>query len=202
MTLPDFTIEHLKQLPLRAIVAFAARCARRVEDLAQLPQGHAARERRHTAVAEALRLAEAVARGDACKSAESIVQAIDASRQAAGATPRCESAAVAAAQAAHAAASALSVIERSVEDQEMPQSARNVEARRFLASLESTTAELAATSAFTAAAEAFDAVGLENNDFVAASLNDFDHLRRLNLGRFPEPGEPIDPSPSGPLGPI
>ena len=40
MKLPDFTVEHLKALPLRAIVAFAARCARRVEPLAQLPEGH------------------------------------------------------------------------------------------------------------------------------------------------------------------
>ena len=33
MELPDFTVEHLKKLPLRAIVAFAAHCARRVEHL-------------------------------------------------------------------------------------------------------------------------------------------------------------------------
>ena len=31
MKLPEFTVEHLEKLPLRAIVAFAARCARRVE---------------------------------------------------------------------------------------------------------------------------------------------------------------------------
>jgi hypothetical protein len=36
MKLANFTVEHLKALPLRAIVAFAARCARRVEPLAQL----------------------------------------------------------------------------------------------------------------------------------------------------------------------
>ena len=40
MKLAHFTVEHLKALPLRAIVAFAARCARRVEPLAQLPQGN------------------------------------------------------------------------------------------------------------------------------------------------------------------
>ena len=33
MQVPDFTVEHLKELPLRAIVAFAGRCARRVEYL-------------------------------------------------------------------------------------------------------------------------------------------------------------------------
>ena len=31
MKLANFTVEQLKVLPLRAIVAFAARCARRVE---------------------------------------------------------------------------------------------------------------------------------------------------------------------------
>ena len=46
MVLPGFTVEHLKVLPLRAIVAFATRCARRVEPLAQLPEGHPQREGR------------------------------------------------------------------------------------------------------------------------------------------------------------
>ncbi|HEY2155076.1 MAG TPA: hypothetical protein VGH33_05570, partial [Isosphaeraceae bacterium] len=32
-----FTVDGLKKLPIRAIVALAARCARRVEPLAQLP---------------------------------------------------------------------------------------------------------------------------------------------------------------------
>ena len=63
MELPDFTVEHLKALPLRAIVAFAARCARRVEPLAQLPEGHPQREDRRGAVEAALDMAEAFARG-------------------------------------------------------------------------------------------------------------------------------------------
>ena len=41
MRLANFTLDQLKVLPLRAIVAFAARCARRVEPLAQLPEGDA-----------------------------------------------------------------------------------------------------------------------------------------------------------------
>ena len=40
MRLANFTLDQLKVLPLRAFVAFAARCARRVEPLAQLPQGN------------------------------------------------------------------------------------------------------------------------------------------------------------------
>ena len=54
MQVPEFTVEHLKKLPLRAIVAFAARCARRVEQLAQLPEGHPQRESRRAAVEAAL----------------------------------------------------------------------------------------------------------------------------------------------------
>jgi hypothetical protein len=202
MKFPDFSIEDLKQLPLRAMVAFAVRCARRVEPLAQLPESDGRSEPRRVAIAEALRLAEAAARGDACPSAEAVVQAIDASCQAADVAPHCASAAEAAAQAAHAAASLLTVMERAVEDQELPQSARNVAAQKFLGSLESTTADLTAMSAYTAAAEAYYAVGLANDDFMAASLNDYDTLTRLKLGRYPEPGEPIDPSPGGPLGAI
>jgi hypothetical protein len=36
MQLPDFTVEYLKKVPLRANVAFAARCARRGVHTAQL----------------------------------------------------------------------------------------------------------------------------------------------------------------------
>jgi hypothetical protein len=200
MELPNFSIEDLKRLPLRAIIAFAARCARRVEHLAQLPEGHPGKEERRVAIDAALRLAEDVARGEASHAADSVVQAIDVSCRAASVAPNCASAAAAAARAAHAAASVLSVIDRVVEDQDMPQSARTAEAREFLGSLGRSTVDLAALSAYTAAVDAFDAVGLANEGFVAASLNDYDHLRRLNLGQYPQPGEPIDASPSGPLG--
>jgi uncharacterized protein (UPF0147 family) len=202
MQLANFAIEDLKQLPLRAMVAFAARCARRVEHLAQLPEGHPGKEERRVAVDAALRLAEDVARGEACSAAESVVQAIDVSRRAACVAPSCESAVAAAAEAAHAAASVLSVLDRAVEDQDMPQSARTAEAHEFLGSLERSTVDLTALSAYTAAVDAFDAVGINNEGFVGPALNDFDKLLRLQLGRYPQPGDPIDASPAGPLGPI
>jgi hypothetical protein len=50
------------------------------------------------------------------------------------------------------------------------------------------------------AADAFVAVGYRNEEFVGAALNDFQTLVRLGLGRYPEPGAPVDPSPGGPLG--
>ena len=110
MELPDFTVEHLKKLPLRAIVAFAARCARRVEHLAQLPEGHPERESRRGAVEAALRMAEGFARGSTAPPDESVVEAVDASRGVAGGPLGSENAAAAVAEAAHAAASAWHVM--------------------------------------------------------------------------------------------
>jgi hypothetical protein len=202
MELPDFTVEHLKKLPLRAIVAFAARCARRVEPLAQLPEGHPGREGRRAAVDAALRLAEGFSMGEACPSAESVVQAVDVSRGAAGVARSCESAAAAAAEAAHAAASAWHVMGSREAEKDEPPEERTAEARKFLGALAHVTVDLAALNAFTAAVEAYDAVGLHNEDYVAAALNDYDELLRLKLGCYPEPGDPIDPSPGGPLGPL
>src|SRR5205823_7648342 len=93
------------ELPLRASVAFAARCARRIEPFAQLPQGNPQRESRREAIEAALRMAESFARGTDAPPDESVVAAVDAIRDVGG-----ELAAVAAAsaiaQAAHAAASA------------------------------------------------------------------------------------------------
>src|SRR4051812_12483563 len=86
MKLAHFTVEQLKALPLRAIVAFAARCARRVHPLAQLPEGNPRREGRREAVEAALRMAEAFARGEEVPPDESVVAAIDASRDAGGAS--------------------------------------------------------------------------------------------------------------------
>ena len=49
MELPNFSVEHLKKLPLWAMVAFAARTCRRVEHLAQLPEGQPGKEERRIA---------------------------------------------------------------------------------------------------------------------------------------------------------
>jgi hypothetical protein len=54
---------------------------------------------------------------------------------------------------------------------------------------------------FTAAADAFVSVGYRNEDFVDSALKDCFTLVRLELGRHPELGAPVDPSPGRPLGP-
>ena len=199
MELPDFTVEHLKKLPLRAIVAFAARCARRVEPLAQLPEGDPQRESRREAIEAALRLADSFARGTAEPPDESVVAAIDASRDA-GAEPAA-AAASAIAQAARAAASAWRAGSRVAREGGAP-GKRATEAERALGTVTRITADLAAVNAFAAVGEAFVSAGYRDEDFVDAALSDYDKLVRLRLGRYPELGNPVDPSAVGPLGPL
>jgi hypothetical protein len=201
MELPDFTVEHIKSLPLRAIVAFAARCARQVEPLAQLPEGHPQRESRREAVEAALGMAEAFAKGADGSPDESVVATLDVSRVVADGPAGSEDAA-AAAEAAHAAASVWHLTGSRESDKREPREMKTAEARKYLGALTHVTADLAALNAFTAAADAFVAVGYHNEGFVGAALNDYNTLVRLKLGRYPEPGDPIDPSPGGPLGPL
>jgi hypothetical protein len=200
MKLANFTIEQLKALPLRAMVAFAARCARRVEPLAQLPEGNPQRKSRRQVVEAALRMAESFASGMDAPPDESAVAAIDASRDAGGELA-CSSAAFAIAQAAHAAASAWHAGSVAAE-QGRGTGNKTVEAVRSLGALSHVTADLAAMNAYAAAAEAFVSVGYRNERFVDSALKDYHTLVGLELGRYPELGAPVDPSPGGPLGPL
>jgi hypothetical protein len=200
MRLANFSIDQLKELPLRAMVAFAARCARRVEPLAQLPEGSPQAESRRQAVDAAIRMAEVFARGTDTPPDESVLAAINASRDAGG-ERACAAALDAAAQAAHAAASVWHIAS------DVPGEGANagkLSARTGMSLGASThvTADIAALNAYTAAAEAFLSVGYHNEYFVSAALGDYDKLVRLKLGHYPEPGAPIDPSPGGPLGPL
>src|SRR4051794_39289593 len=65
------TAEELKRLPLRAIVAYAARCARRVQPLYRLLGGVDDREVLEAAVSRAIGIAEVFANGN-------LVSAVDA----------------------------------------------------------------------------------------------------------------------------
>ena len=80
MIVTNYTPEDLKKLPLRAIVALSARCARRVEQQARLPDDHPEQERCRTAVATAIGLAEDFAKGLPCSSLESAVREVEACR--------------------------------------------------------------------------------------------------------------------------
>ena len=70
-----------------------------------------------------------------------------------------------------------------------------------LSRLPDVTAELAALSAFTSAVDAADAVGYSDS-FVKGVASDYRTLLGLRLGKYPEAGGPIEPSPEGPLGPL
>lgn len=192
MKLANFKIDQLKVLPLRAIVAFAARCARRVEHLAQLPDGDPRRDSRREAVAYALSMAEGFAGGSDAPLDESFIAKADAIMDAGGAA---DSAAVSAvAQTAHAAASAWHA--------SFGAAGETPGARRSPGAFAHVTADIAAMSAFTAAADAFLSVGHHNEEFVYAALADYHKLVGLKLGSYPEVGTPVDPSPGGPLGPL
>ena len=68
-----------------------------------------------------------------------------------------------------------------------------------LLNLADVTADLTPRTAFTAAFEAVAAIG-HSDSFITAAIDDYEKLRRLELGKYPEAGEPVDPSSKGPLG--
>ena len=166
-----------------------------------MPEGHPERESRRAAIDAAIRLAEEVSRGSACTSVEPAVQAVDASRAVAGGGLGCECAAAAVAAAAHAAATALLTLNPGESDRGANRWTNTAEARSFLGRLAKDTADLAALDAFTAAVEAADAVG-RDDAFIRGAVRDYERLLDLHLGSYPQAGEPIDPSPDGPLGPL
>ncbi len=197
----QYTAEDLKKLPLRAIVAFAAQCARRVESIAQFPADHRQREARRVAIDDAIRLAEAIARGSACASIEPVVRALEASRAISGAGVGCECAAAAAVAAARTAATVRLMINPGEGDPDADRWTNTPEALSYLSRLEKDTADIVALDAFMAAVEAADAVAFDDA-FVRGAIRDYETLLGLRLGIFPEAGRPIDPSPAGPLGPL
>jgi hypothetical protein len=197
----QYTTEDLKKLPLRGIVAFAARCARRVEPLSQLPADHPQREPRRLAIANAIRLAEEISKGSASVSVEPVVQAIDATQVISGDGIACQCAAAAVAAAARTASTVWLVLNRGESDRDADRWTKTPEARSYLSRLANVTADIVAMDAFTAAVEAADAAA-HNDAFMRGAIQDYERLLGLDLGHYPEAGRPIDSSPDGPLGPL
>jgi hypothetical protein len=198
MIVTNYTPEDLKKLPLRAIVALSARCARRVEHLALLPDDDPETERCRAAVANAIRLAEDFAKGLPCSSPESAVREIESWRTAANANFLRDSATGAIVMAAHAAAASVRALDLRGETE----GSRSVGAAKPdpLPHLADVTADMAAREAFLAALEAVAADG-HSDAFINAAVDDYQKLLRLDLGSYPHAGKPIDPSSRGPLGP-
>jgi hypothetical protein len=199
MIVTNYTPEDLKKLPLRAIVALAARCARRVERLALLPDGHPQQERCRKAAATAVRLAEGYASGSPCSSAESAVVEIEECRAIANCDFIRDSALATFSLAARAAVNALRACDLCAESANSHAGgSRGPDAIGHLADVN---ADLAARDTFTAAFEAV-AADRHTDGFIKAAIADYERMLRLDLGRYPEPGSPIDPSAKGPLGPL
>jgi hypothetical protein len=183
--------EQLSKLPRRAIVAFAARCARRVQPLADnLPEEHRA------AIDQGIAAAEAFARGDdnAEASADVAEVASGATAAAAGAT----GGPVRAAAAARAAEAAAMTIDATIWATMTAEA--NARATRTMGR------KMGLPSGWAAAA-AFDAAEATGDDSAstaiwAATRGDIERLLALGLGDPGTPGSPIDPSESGPLGPL
>ena len=197
MIVPNISTEDLKKLPLRAIVALAARCARRVEYLSLLPDGHPDRDRCRTAIDGAIRLAEDFARGSPCPAVPirdpgcrglsgdraGRVRARDGGRRGRVDGPRGRGGDGRPRPARRAGGS-------------QPDGHATAEPFPQLANV---AADLAARDAFTAAVDAAVAAGF-GDEFIKGAMQDYQTLLKLGLGSYPEAGQPIDPSPAGPLG--
>jgi hypothetical protein len=197
MIVPNYKPEDLKKLPLRAIVALAARCARRVESLSLLPDGHEARARCRTAIDGAIRLAEDFARGSPCRDVPTVIREVEACRAIAEGEYVRETAVAAVVWTSHAAAAAMEGL--SLRDEPAEVSVLGTRQPNPFTPLANVAADLAARDAFTAAVDAAVVAGFAD-EFIKGAMQDYQTLLKLGLGRYPEAGEPIDSSPAGPLG--
>ncbi len=197
MIVPNLSTEDLKKLPLRAIVALAARCARRVESLSLLPDGHADMDRCRAAIDGAIRLAEDFAKGSPCRAVPSVIREVEACRAIAQGEHTRETAVAAVVWTAHAAAAAMEGLGLQPEPAEV--SVTGTRQPNPFPHLADVAADLAARDAFTAAVDAAGAAG-HADKFTNGAVQDYQALLKLELGCYPEAGQPIDPSPAGPLG--
>lgn len=177
------TEDDLKKLPLLAIVAYAVRCARRVQPVLDTLPSFAIHG---AAVEQAISLTERFCVG---KDLNAAPDAVERAADAAGRTASVAqsfaggSAVALAAGAAQAAAQATAAVEDSWAD--------------------SNSADRVARAATYAAGRAGRAVATDRYAAVSAATRaDYDRLLSLNLGIYPELGLPIDPTENGPLGPL
>ena len=102
-------------------------------------------------------------------------------------------------QAAHSAATGLHT--RDIADEPGDWRFSGPPDRGILPHLADVTADMTALEALTAAVEASDAANYADG-FMNGAIADFEKLKSLDLGHYPDLGRAIDPSPKGPLGPL
>lgn len=175
------TEDDLKKLPLLAIVAYAVRCARRAQPILDTIPNFATHG---AAVERTISLAERFCVGtDLNDAPDAAERAADAAGRAAAIAHSFAggSAAALAAGAAQAAVQAAAAVE---DFWVQPDSADRV-----------------VRAAAYAAGRAGRAVAAERCAALnAAARADYGRLLSLNLGAYPDPGQPIDPMETGPLG--
>ena len=196
-----YTADDLKKLPLRAIVAFAARCARRVEHLALPPDGHPEEERWPRRSRRRSQVAEDFARGLPCPTAESAVLAVEAGQEAAQGDLSRENAYAAVVRTAHATATAIHAIAVREEPPEKPLVSGSPTISPACRTWRTSRPTWPRWGPITAAMDAAEAVA-STDEFTLWAALDYRKLLELKLGEYPEAGQPIDPSPEGPLGPL
>jgi len=168
--------EQLAQLPHHAVVAFAARCARRVQ-----PLTHALPQQGRDAIDRAIASAKAFAKGTADAAADDAAARADAARADAA---RADAEAAVAAKAAGAARAGAEAAWADAADVARADAAGDA-------------AAWAADAALVAGAAADDEAAAW-----AAAASDLERFIALKLGEPDTLGAPIDPSEAGPLGPL
>jgi len=197
--------DQLAKLPLRAIVAFAVRCARRVQ-----PLGRVLTEYRQVEVDDAIAIAEGFARGGkADRAAGAAARAGDAARAAARALDAARAAAAKAAadsdwvdaDDAEAAAAWADATVRAVDAAACAARAANAARAADIAAADAAAARAAAAAdaAEDTARAAWDTGRAASR---TAARGDLHQLLALELGRPGTLGKPIDPAEDGPLGPL
>jgi hypothetical protein len=175
--------DRLKELPLRAVVAFAARCARRVQPLTSSSPWS-----RRDAVDRALQGAEGFALGGGYRATERATLLDAADRADDDYADTTDRAVLAATHAADAAIHAADAADRAANADATDRAASFAADADALATRAAGFAANAALAAYDAALAAYDA--------------DLDRLAALNLGQPGTLGSAIDPSEEGPLGPL
>ena len=182
----EVTLQDLAELPMRGAVAFAARCALRVQPHFNPPEDLPDRDQAFVVLAEAIRIASAFAQGSigpfphADRTARLVYNLGEFTFQYSQLAP----------YAAYHAAQAV------------------VEATRAGEHANDASATEVVAAAYGASRVALTGgTGVRPNDqtlqvVIRALRADMNQLRELNLGQFRELGEPIDPSETGPLGPL
>jgi hypothetical protein len=182
----EVTLQDLGELSLRATVAFAARCARRVQPYFNPPEDFPHRAQAMQVVEEAILLAEQYAGATASSFANAAAAAKIAFNLGEATYPLRQLAPYAAYHAARAVVKAASAGERATQTVATEVLAAAYGSSRVVISGGSGTPP-----------------GAETVRFVHEALRaDFEALRALNLGGFCDMGDPIDSSEAGPLGPL